>query len=315
MFGAGHRALRITGLVWVLLWVFAGAGLARTGVAVPLSAASSLQPNHGSQGYLGIDVRDVDQEQVTGLRLKDARGAVVVRVDHDGPAGKMGLREHDVVLQMNGTAIDGEEQMRRLLHEMGPGRSVTLVVSRDGQAMTLSTQMAVREEVERQAWLDHLGGPQAPAIGFPTGQDASGDAPAAAGGPVSGGRYGRSFLGSLMMSPTYTGAVLEKMKPQLAGFFGVQGGAGLLVQSVESNSPAALAGMRAGDVVVRANARGVESVSQWVKQVKDAKGRPITVVVMREKAEKTLTITPDVKRRAGLDAGADPRVMACLTEL
>ena len=54
----------------------------------------------------------------------------------------MGLHERDVVVQMNGIAIDDEDQIRRMLREYGPGRPVALVISRDGQTLSLQTQMA-----------------------------------------------------------------------------------------------------------------------------------------------------------------------------
>jgi S1-C subfamily serine protease len=289
------------------------AGLHSTGLRA--GGASTGQGNHTSLGYLGIDVRDISDDQVALLRLHDTRGAIIIKVDHDGPAGKIGLRERDVVVQMNGVAIEGEEQIRRMLREMAPGRTVELVILRDGQSMTKSTQMADRDQVERQAWVDHLGGPQAPAAGLPTGGDEEGAGFAQAGPPVGGSKYGRGFLGTLLMSPTYTGAVLEKMGPQLAGFFGVQGGPGLLVRSIEANSPAALAGMRAGDVVVRANAHAVGSLSEWAKLIKEAKGRPVTVVVMRDRAERSLTLTPDLKRRSSLETAPQSSVVACLTDL
>lgn len=257
---------------------------------------------HSGQGYLGVSVRDVTEEQVSLLRLKDTRGAVIVRVDHDGPAGKMGLREHDVVLQMNGAAIEGEEHMRRLLHEYAPGRAVVLVISRDGLSMTMTSVMADRSELERQTWEQHLApppGPQAPMAALPSGEDAT-PLSSATNGPAPSSRYSKSFLGTLLMNPSYTGAMLEVMGPQLAQFFGVQGGVGLLVRSVVTNSPAERAGLHAGDVVLRANAHDVRTTNEWAKTIKEAKGRPVTVVVLRDKQEKTLTLTPDGKRRAAL---------------
>ncbi len=265
--------------------------------------------------YIGIDVRDVSDDEVAPLKLRDARGAEIVKVDHDGPAGKMGLRERDVVLQMNGVAIETEEQIRRMLKDTAPGKTVVFVISRDGQQQTMTTQMADKAQLERDAWEQHLGNPQAPAAALPTGDlSASG----ISAGPAPTSRYSKSFLGTLLTSPTYTGAMLEMMGPQMAQFFGVQDGSGLLVRKIEANSPAAMAGLRLGDYVVRANTRPVKSVGDWAKIVREAKGRPIAVVIMRDKQERTLTITPDIKRRSELElpVHAHPVVhLACVTEL
>ncbi len=282
-----------------------------------LSASSS----HGTQSYLGVDVRDVTEDQVAALKLKEARGAEIIRVDHDGPAGKMGLREHDVVVQMNGTSIEGEEQIRRMLRETPPGKAIVLVISRDGQQTTMTAQMADRNEVERQAWEQHLtqpafqpaAPPQAPATGLPS-DDGSIAQSAGGTGPAPASRYSKSFLGTLLMTPSYTGIMLERMTPQLATFFGAPAGSGLLVRSVEDNSPAAMAGLKAGDVVVRANSRNVATTTDWAKTIREAKGRPVSVVVMRDRVEKTFTLTPDGKKRSALDP-ADGLIVARLTDL
>jgi serine protease Do len=270
--------------------------------------------NHGAVGYLGIDVRDIGDGEVATLKLKDSRGAEIVRVDHDGPAGKCGLREHDVVLVLNGQAIEGEEQIRRMLRDLPPGRPVTLIISRDGQTMSLNTQMADRDLIERQAWEQHitvpdpgLAGPSAPA------DDPAENFVGSTGAPVRGSR---GFLGSmLLMSPSYTGAMLEMLGPQLAEFFGVPDGVGLLVRSVATNSPAALAGMHAGDVAIRANAQRLTTMGEWSKTIRESKGRPVTVVVLRDKKEVTLTLTPDGKKRSSLERQKIVAQWACLTEL
>ena len=257
----------------------------------------------GPPGYLGIDVRDVGDDQVTALKLKDTRGAEIIRVDHDGPAGKMGLREHDVVLQMNGILIEGEEQLRRLLHDCAPGRLVSLTIGRDGTTLMVSAPMADRAQLEHEAWEQHLGagmnGPQAPPSALPNGD--AGAMGSLAAGPLPASRYSKSFLGSLLTSPTYTGAMFEAMMPQLAQYFGIAGGTGLLVRSVADGSPAAMCGLRAGDVVLRANGRTLRTPSDWLKVVHEAKGRPIQMNLLREKQEHLLTLTPDVKHKSSLE--------------
>ena len=302
-----------------------------TAVSVASPFPGSLRPlarqhsglGHG-QSYLGVDVRDVNDDEVPALKLKEARGAEVVHVDHDGPAGKMGLRERDVVTQMNGVAIEGEEQIRKMLHDTPPGRTVVFIILREGQQMTVTAQMADREEVERQAWERHLSTPPVLPASAPDGV-AAGPAEAspvvAPAAPLPPPKYGKSFLGSLLTSPTYTGAMLERVGPQLASFFGVSTGTGLLVRGVDNNSPAAMAGIRAGDVVVRADSRTLASMTQWAKAIRDAKGRPVTVVIVRDRQERTVTLTPDIKRRSSIQYPSLPAVrpvsgaLARLTQL
>jgi C-terminal processing protease CtpA/Prc len=263
---------------------------------------------HGTQGYLGVDLRDVTDDQVSVLKLKETRGAEIVGVDHDGPACKSGMQTHDVVVQMNGQAIEGAEQLRRMLRETPAGRQVSFVVSRDGQQRTFSTQMANREEVEKQAWENHYVVPQ------PEGSSSSSifrlhgnsflKAPSsAASGAVKGTH---SFLGTnMIVSSSYTGAKLEVMGPQLAEFFGAQGSAGLLVRHVDPNSPAADAGLKAGDVVVKVNSMQVVNGNDWSKTIHENRGKSVSIVVLRDKKEQTLTMTPDAKKRSSVDSGMD----------
>jgi len=265
-------------------------------------------PARGTQGYLGVDIRDVTEDQVAALKLKEARGAEIVSVDHDGPGFKAGLQLHDVILQMNGQNIEGEEQLRRMLRETPAGRQVTFVVSRDGQMHAITTQLANREEVERKAWEQRYIVPEpedASSVYIHAGNGFLKAAPSApATGPAGP---------AMIVSSTYTGASLEMMSPQLAEYFGVQGSSGLLVRSVDANSPAASAGMKAGDVVVRVNAQSVASGADWVRTIYSSRGRPIRVVVIRDRKQQTLTLTPDEKKRSSLEM--DPRLKQLFEQL
>lgn len=275
------------------------------GYVVPASAFGGSGKN--TQGYLGIGLRDVTEDQVAPLKLKEARGAEIVSVDHDGPACKAGLQAHDVILQVNGAAIDNEEQIRRMLHDVPPGREVTLVISRDGQERTITTQLANREELGRKAWEGRYIVPEPAESGSSAYMHAGSgffkSSPSTATGALKG-QHG--ILGTtLIVSSSYTGAKLEVMGPQLAEFFGTQGSAGLLVRSVDANSPAADAGLKAGDVVVKVNSIPVTSGTGWMKMVHENRGKPVNVLVIRDKKEQTLTMRPDDKKRSSIAPGVD----------
>src|ERR1700690_1432865 len=94
----------------------------------------------GGSSYLGVDTRDITNDRLGALKLKEERGVEVTMVDQDAPAGEAGIKEHDVILSMNGTAIESGAQLRRMIHETHPGRVVTLGLSRDGVAMNVKVE-------------------------------------------------------------------------------------------------------------------------------------------------------------------------------
>ncbi len=94
----------------------------------------SSEDEGGTSSYLGVDISDVTTERLSALKLKEEKGVEVTMVDQDAPAGKAGMKEHDVILTMNGTSIDSGAQLRRMIHETPPGRVVALGISRDGSA-------------------------------------------------------------------------------------------------------------------------------------------------------------------------------------
>ena len=245
---------------------------------------------HAAPGYFGVDCRDVADSSRT------PRGAEILHVDHDAPAGKAGLREHDVVLALNGLPVDGGDTLRRMLHESPAGKMLTLTILRGGQQQSVSAQMSTREDVEREAW-EHVNPDPEPVVAGTTGSDRG--ARRGNGFFSAPGRAGRSFLGS-MSSSGYTGVLLEAMAPQLAEYFGTQAKTGMLVRSVEANSPASVAGLHAGDVVVRVNAVGITSNGDWTRVVRENKGRAISVVVLRERHEQTLMMIPNAKHHSTL---------------
>ena len=110
---------------------------------------SLLGESSGTGSYLGVDINDVTADRVHDLKLKEEHGVEVTMVDQDAPAGKAGIKEHDVILTMNGTLIESGEQLRRMIHETPAGRTVTLGMSRDGQPVTLQVELGKHSRNER----------------------------------------------------------------------------------------------------------------------------------------------------------------------
>jgi membrane-associated protease RseP (regulator of RpoE activity) len=277
-------------------------GAVMTGTSALLGGG--MHSRSSNQGYLGIDIREITDEQISQLKLKEARGAEIVGMDHDGPACKAGLQMHDVILQMNGQTVEGVDQLRRMLHDTPVGKQVSFVISRDGQQRTVTAQLGKREEVEKEAWEKHYTVPEPPETSSAyTPRGGNSFFPPS---KTTGAKGSHTILGTTMLvSSSYTGAKLEVMGPQLAEFFGAQGSAGLLVRHVEPNSPAADAGLKAGDVVVKVNALDVSSANDWSKTIHENRGKPVNVVIIRERKEQTITLTPDEKKRSSVEPGTD----------
>ncbi len=243
---------------------------------------------HSSQSYLGVNIRDIDNDRAAELKLKDVHGAEITTVDHDAPANKAGLKVHDVVLEMNGQRVEGADQLRRMLRETPPGHTVNFVISRDGQQQNISVQLADRAKVEANAWSQHFTVPDPD------------EAPLANGlMPPQGGSRGNGFFGVFTTSGLYIGADVDVLSTQLASYFGVSDGTGLLVKSVDENSPAATAGLKAGDVITKVNDDNMASRADWTKALHNNRGKQVQLTVMRDKKEQKLNLQAGEPKKKG----------------
>ena len=236
----------------------------------------------GEEGpsWLGVETREVTADAAKELKLAAERGVVVGRVTEDSPAAKAGLKEKDVITEVNGQRVEGAAQFRRMVHEIPPGRTAQLAVWRDGRAQTLTVTLGQAEEGHR-AWMKAAPGafafrmpeveipdmPEVPAMDWDSGTMVM---------PI-----GRPRLG----------IDAEDISGQLGSYFGVPEGEGVLVRSVNSGSVAEKAGVKAGDVITNFNGDRIRSLGDLrEKLAAKTDDKPAKLGVLRNKSEVTLTV-------------------------
>ena len=270
----------------------------------------------GDGGYLGVYLEEVTPERTKELGLKEERGAIVMKVVADSPADKSGLKENDVIVSFNGRRVDSVRELQRLLNETPADRSVQVEVIRGGSRQTLSAALAKRSP---QAFRGVLG-PDFDERFKKRNEEAMKRAEESAKRSeealkrneerfktlppnfgdftfVNPGEY--SFFGG-----TRLGISAESLTDQLAEFFGVKAGKGVLVAAVEENSSAGKAGIKAGDVIIAIDDQRVDSVGSLVRALSAKKEGAVAVKIVRNHAEQTVNVTiekrepPAPRRRA-----------------
>lgn len=242
------------------------------GTAV-IPAYSSPKPGEYSQdkSYLGVQIRDIEPERVGPLKLKDTSGVEVVAVDRDAAAGRAGVREGDAILTFNGQKVENVEQFRRLIHETPAGKQVDIGISRDGQWLSVSATLGKKRAMAGGVFPPPPSGTMAfamPDVDLP------------------------NF--NVVQTSSKNGLMVENLTPQLGEFLGVKNGAGVLVRSVERGSPAAAAGLKAGDVIVRIDKTAVVDMGDWRRLIRRVNGKAVLGII-REKREQSVTL--DVQQR------------------
>ena len=242
---------------------------------VPAITAQPTVIAGAPRSYLGVMVQEIDGERAKTLKLSEATGVEITRVESDSPADKAGIKTGDVVLQYHGQPVDGIDQFSRMVRETPPGRDVPLEIFRNGATQTLKVKIgAHRSPVD-----GHFAfAPPMPPV--PPSPLVIPDLP-------------RSVLS---WRSAVLGAEAESLEGQLAQYFGVN--EGVLVRSVTKGSPAEKAGIKAGDVIVRVGDGKVSTPADVSSRLRALRGKPIPVTLTRDHKEVTVSVTLDDNDRA-----------------
>jgi serine protease Do len=129
------------------------------GFAVPINQAVDILPQlksagRVSRGYMGVYLTDVTPALQRALSLSAARGALVQDVTPGSPAERAGLRTYDVIVDVEGRDVSGNEELIRDISARHPGTVARLNVMRDARHMMVPVKLAerpVREDLEHDA--------------------------------------------------------------------------------------------------------------------------------------------------------------------
>jgi serine protease Do len=230
---------------------------------------------------IGASVRDLRDEDLSSAKLQPG-GVLVQDVREGSPAARAGLRSGDIIVQFDGERVRGVRHFSRLVQETPAGRTVKSEFVRGTERRTVDITPQATEGFAA-AVLPDLGRRIERGIrALPPDFDVDSAAPA---------DWWRHY--SPGMSRARLGVTLAPLTDQLASYFGVK--EGVLVSAVEADSPAAQAGIRAGDVITAINGRAVADPGEAIASIREASGS-MEVRLTRDKKEMTLKATLPERR-------------------
>jgi serine protease Do len=229
--------------------------------------------------WLGVESQEISSEKAKELKLPAERGVLLERIVPDSPAAKAGLKDNDVITEINGQRIEGAAQFRRMIHEIPAGRSVQFTVWRDGRAQSVGVTLGKSED-HSNMWFKTA--PRAFSFQLPKIE-----MPEVA--PVPD--MDMDGFAVLAGSRPRLGIDAEDLSGQFGAYFGAPDGEGVLVREVNTGSPAEKAGVKSGDVITSLNGERIRSLGDLREKLAGKRDeKTVKLGVLRNKSEVSITV-------------------------
>jgi serine protease Do len=232
-------------------------------------------------GFLGVHAEDISRDNMTRYGLNQVRGVGVTDVVKDSPAEKAGIRKDDVIVRFDGENVTSVRKLNRLISEVAPDQTVRVAISRGGAEQELSATIARRRNAFSNTELFGNIEPKVWSNIEPRTWSWSGNL----GDQENGLVYA---LGNRRR----IGITTTDLTKQLADYFGIADGHGVLVTSVTEGGPAAAAGLKAGDVITAVDGEKVDETGDISNIVNRKKEGDVTLTVIRNRSQQTIRVTP-----------------------
>jgi serine protease Do len=239
------------------------------GLAIPINMAVAvmhdlLDTGKVERGFLGIQMEPVDPNMADVLGLKDENGVTVNKVVDNSPAAKAGFEGGDVILTADGQKVEDVSKLRLLVSSHHPGAELHFGVIR------FNVDSKKPEHKELVAKLASM--PDKISAAFEKPQ------PEKAAGPKS---EATSFL---------KGVRVDNLNNDLRQSYNIGNDVqGVVITSVEENSPAAKVGLQEGDVITHVNRKSVSSVTE-ARTSKGEDGGMVQLEILRNGQTKFVVV-------------------------
>jgi len=246
--------------------------------------------------FLGVYAEDVSKENMARYGMREARGVGITQVVKDSPAEKAGLKKDDVILRFEGDSVTSVRKLNRLVSEVAPDQTVRLGISRGGGEQEVAVTIGKRNDsinaMEHFKGLDKLRGLDK-LQGLDRLQELEVMPPGANVWKWEGQGPGKDGMVFAFGNQRRIGVSTMQLTKQLADYFGIGDGKGVLVTSVADDSPAAKAGLKAGDVITSIDGEKVEGAGDLARGINKKKEGDVTLTVIRNKNQRNITVTPN----------------------
>ncbi len=255
----------------------------------------------GGGSFLGVHAEDINKENMGRYGLREARGVGITSVVKDSPAEKAGLKKDDVILRFDGESVTSTRKLTRLVSEVAPDQTVRLGLSRGAAEQEVAVTIGKRKDsMDALNNLRGLGGKLEGLEGLV--------APEARVWKWEGPDSGNDGFAFAFGNNRRIGVSTTQLTKQLAEFFGVADGKGVLVTSVGDDSPAAKAGIRAGDVITAVDGEKIEDTGDLTRALGKKKEGDVTLTIVRDKNQRSITVTPKAASPTIGPSGTSPQV-------
>lgn len=233
------------------------------GFAIPASTihdvvAQLKTHGHVSRGWLGVQIQSITPEMAASLGSKEMQGAIIAEVVAGGPAAKAGLQQGDVVIAVNGKAVQDSRDLSRRVASLLAGSKATFTVMRDGSRKDITADITQRKDEQVAS-------------------------------AQKSGSTGQADVKTKAM-----GLGLSSLTPDARRQFNLDDNVnGVLVTDVDPNSDAAEKGLRPGDVVRSVGNKAVHSPQDIQGRVADAHAagrKSVLLLVTRGGGERFIAV-------------------------